>query len=152
MTLSEVKQGDVLMLFDADGHSFGGATSHTLTVSPEYTEISCKDAGQFPWKKLSKVNWEISTENLYVESDYVKLLSYTMADTEFDVIFGESNWNADGLQKNSYTYWSNDTTASMLYKGKVKVSNLTLNAASGENANYSATLQGNGPFSPVSNG
>lgn len=151
MTLSEVKQGDVLMLFDSAGHSFGGATSHTLTVSPEYTEISCKDSGQFPWKKLSKVNWEISTENLYVENDYVKLLTYTMNDTAFDVIFGESNWNKDGLGT-TYTYWTNDTGSSMLYTGKVKVSSLTLNAASGENANYSATLQGTGAFTPVTGG
>lgn len=148
MNMTQVKQGDVLMLFNDDGHSFGGATSHTLTVSPEYTEIMCKDAGQFPWKKLSKVNWEISTESLYVESDYVSFLENALNDTPITIIFGESNWTSGGLT--SYTTsWQAKSAASMLYTGKVKVSSITLNAASGENANYSVTLQGVGAFTPV---
>ena len=149
MTINDVIMGDVLQLFDAQQKSIGGATSHTLTVSPEYSEISCKDAGLYGWKKLNKISWEIQSENLYIEEAYLGYLQNLLNDTEITVYFGASNWVESGL--GSASNWT-PTTASgdFLYTGKAKISSLTLNANSGETASYSITLTGVGAFTPVS--
>lgn len=154
MTLNEVIKGDVLMLFNAQGKSFGGATNHTLSISPEYTEVMCKDCGETPWKKLSKINWQITTENLYVSDEYEDFLTKALNDTEFTIIFGASNWVPVGLEKAgtngaSIDNWSVDANG-VVYTGKVKISSLTLNASSGDNATYSVTLDGVGNFTPYS--
>lgn len=152
MTINDVIMGDVLQLFDANQKSIGGATSHTLTVSPEYAEISCKDAGLYGWKKLNKISWEIQSENLYIEEAYLGYLQNLLNDAEITVYFGASNWDENGLDTNT-TYWSPTTsTSDFLYTGKAKISSLTLNAASGETASYSITLTGVGAFTPVSSG
>lgn len=155
MKLEDVILGDVLMLFDGQKHSIGGATNHTLTVSPEYTEISCKDAGIYGWKKLNKINWEIQSENLWIKDDYKDYLDKTLNDDEFTVYFGQSNWDENGLAA-SPGHWTPETVSGsssdyeFLYKGKVKISSLTLNAPSGDNATYSVTFTGVGPLESVS--
>lgn len=154
MKIEDVILGDVLMLFDNDKHSIGGATNHTLTVSPEYTEISCKDAGIYGWKKLNKINWEIQSENLWIKDAYKEYLKTTLKDDELTVYFGQSNWDDDGLTS-SPDYWEPATVSTsgsnyeFLYKGKVKISSLTLNAPSGDNATYSVTFTGVGPLETV---
>lgn len=146
MKVNEVVTGDVLMLFDEAGKSIGGATNHTLTVSPEYNDIACKDAGLYGWKKLKKITWEIQTENLFIDSEYVKLLEYVIGtgetgmDKEFTVYFGYSNWDGNDLTAANWT--PSTSTTDCLFSGKVKISSLTLNAQAGENATYSATLTG----------
>lgn len=186
MTEKQVILGDVLQLFTMHGASsavmtsIGGATNHTLTITPEYTDITCKDAGIFGWKKLNKINWEIQTENLFVAGEYKALLKNALGDFTFTVYFGTSNWSENGVAQvdsywtpkfasdaNSYgtvydnTSSSTDTgyrfaddnsgtnTVKCIYKGKVKISSLTLNAQTGETASYSATLTGVGPFEEV---
>ena len=176
MTQNQVILGDVLQLFTThkDGNdqmtvSIGGATNHTLTVSPEYIDIACKDAGTYGWKKLNKITWEIQTENLYVPNEYRALLENLLNDYEFTVYFGTSNWNVNGIQTQGEAWepadfgsssepicvsqpeaqficTPGDSSANMLYSGKVKVSSLTLNAQTGETASYSCTLTGVGPM------
>lgn len=157
MKLEDVKTGDVLMVFlpadDTSASSLsasswvsvGGATSHSLSISPEYTEISCKDAGQFAWKKLTKVSYEIQTENLYIKKEFVDLVTKALNDTEFTVVFGESNWDKDGL--GDAAAWH--PAAGEVYQGTVKISSLSSNDASGDNATYSATFTGSGTLKQV---
>lgn len=147
MTLNDVVMGDVLQLFDAQQKSIGGATNHTLTVSPEYTDINCKDAGLYGWKKLNKISWEIQSENLYIEEAYKGYLTNLLSDAEITVYFGTSDWTEEGL--GSKTNFSPVSGATFLYTGKAKISSLTLNAASGDTATYSITLTGVGAFTPV---
>lgn len=149
MTLNDVVMGDVLQLFDAQKKSIGGATSHTLTVSPEYTDINCKDAGLYGWKKLNKISWEIQSENLYIEEAYKGYLTNLLSDAEITVYFGTSDWTEEGLGEK--TNFAPVTGATFLYTGKAKISSLTLNASSGDTASYSITLTGVGAFTPVTN-
>lgn len=137
MKLADVKLGDTLMLF-LNGKSIGGCTNHTLSLSPSYSEIATKDSGITPWKKLTKVDWTISCEALWIADEYKSLMDNILADTEFDVIFGTSNWSEEGL--GNAESWT--PVAGMLYKGKVKINSLTLNAAAGDNASYTCEFTG----------
>lgn len=148
MTINDVIRGDELMLFDASGNSIGGATNHTLTLSPETTDISCKDAGVWGWKKTNKIGWEIQTENLFLDDAFDGYFDSVINDTELPVYFGKAgNYDEDGLS-GATTAWTT-TSSTFLYTGKVKISSLTLNAPSGDNATYTATLTGVGALEKV---
>lgn len=146
MTVDDIIRGDELMLFDASGKSIGGATNHTLTITPETTDISCKDAGVWGWSKTTKISWEIQSENLWLETPYEGYVDSIINDTELTVFFGEA---ADYSESGS-TSGYNKTTTGFLYTGTVKISSLTLNAPSGDNATYSVTFKGVGALSKVS--
>lgn len=154
MIQSNLVRGDEIMLFvwsSANDQyiSLGGATSHTLTISPEYTETQCKDSGIVGWRKLSKVGWEVSIESLFTEQ-YSYLFNSLMNETEIQVMFaiagGSSNNRTveDGLVDEDDYFFYDKETNKHYYSGTVKVSSLTLNAASGDNATYSCTLTGVG--------
>lgn len=150
MTINDIVLGDLLMLFDASGKSIGGATNHSLSISPEYNEVQCKDSSYTGWKKLKKVSWEIQCEHLYLEAEFIKYMDNIMGDEELTVFFGKAADRTDGADEGlgSKTEWTKDTTG-MMYTGKCKISSLSLNAQSGENATYSVTLTGTGALSKV---
>ena len=58
-----IVKGQELMLFQ-NGESIAFATSHTLTVTGNTTDISTKDHGFFAASSLTSITWEISSENL----------------------------------------------------------------------------------------
>lgn len=154
MIQSNLVRGNDLMLFvwsDANDQymSLGGATSHTLTISPEYTETNCKDSGIVGWRKLNKVSWEISVESLYTDQ-YSYLFNSLMNETEIEVMFAIASGSTtnrtveDGLVDEDDYFFYDKGTNKHYYTGFVKVNSLTLNAASGDNATYSCTLTGVG--------
>ena len=145
MTINDVIRGDELMLFDASGNSIGGATNHTLTITPETTEIACKDAGVWGWQKTNKISWEIQSENLFLNVPYEGYVDAILADQELTVFFGEA---ADYSEAGSITGYTKTSTG-FLYTGKVKITSLTLNAPSGDNATYSVTFTGVGALTKV---
>lgn len=145
MKLSDVKLGDNLMV-SINGTIIGGATSHTLSISPEYTDIACKDAGLYGWKKLNKIGWEVSVDALFTLDGFEDYLDKVANDTEVTLIFGMSDWQESGLTDTKESWTISDGIVS----GKAKISSLTLNAASGDTATYSATFTGTSPFTVVS--
>ena len=58
--MSNIIKGDDLMLFDSEGKSIAFATSHTLTITANSSEINSKDHGQWGASEINKINWEMS--------------------------------------------------------------------------------------------
>lgn len=139
---NNIVRGDDLMLFDASGHSFAYATSHTLAVSADAQEISSKDSGKWKANKVTKLSWEISSENLYTEEDYTKIMDKMLAREPIAVSFGvkdEKELDVDGIDVNDNPYWS---TGTLGYHGTAYITSINANANTGENATYSVTLTG----------
>lgn len=140
--MSNIIKGDDLMLFDASGHSIAFATSHTLTITADAADINSKDHGQWGASEINKINWEISSENLYTTDAYDTLFTQMMARTAVDVYFGLKAETGTGtVADGDYDYWTKQASS---YKGKAFITSLTANAATGENATFSITLKGTG--------
>lgn len=156
MDVTKIKKGDDLMIFDAEGHSIAFATSHTFTLTADNSEISCKDSGVWKNNLVTKMSWEIQSENLFSEEAYKDLFDAMVAgvnaNTEFEVYFGVRGATSGGGAV-AYGVESPDeyytAGVSCLYKGKAYITSLVVNAASGDNATYSVTLTGNGKIEAV---
>lgn len=144
MDTTKIVRGDDLMLFDAEKHSIAFATSHTLTLTSDVTEISCKDSGIWKEAKVNKLGWEITSENLYSDQEYAKLYQKWTSTEPMIAYWGTTNSSGseeDGIDSPN-AYWQPEPTS--LSYGNVIITNLSVNAASGDNATFSVTLQGIG--------
>lgn len=146
MDTTKIVRGDDLMLFDDGKCSIAFATSHTLTLTSDVTEISCKDSGIWKEAKVNKLGWEITSENLYSTKEYTKLYQKWTSATPIVAYWGtaymSNGTREDGIDSPN-AYMSPDTAANLSY-GNVIITNLSVNAASGDNATFSVTLQGIG--------
>lgn len=143
--MKNITKGDQLMLFVA-GKSIAYATAHTLTLTTNTTDIASKDHGIYGAKDVSTITWEITTENLFAESDYATLVDSMLAGQPVDVVFANAaTWTKTGIDNSSKT-WTPDSTSTQL-SGKALITSLTANANTGENATFSATFTGVGAIS-----
>lgn len=165
MDTTKILKGDDLMIFDASGRSIAFATSHTLTLTADSQEISCKDSGVWKDNFITKMSWEVSSENLYSEDGYKDLFDKMVEGKAIQIYFGKAD--ATKYAKKSSDSWSDDNALTdksyginspeeawtvkgqYAYVGKAVISSLTLNAASGDNATYSATFTGTGKLQVV---
>lgn len=140
--MNTIIKGDDLMLFDEAGKSLAFATSHTLSISADAVDTSSKDHGIWKANEVNKINWEITSENLYTNNAYDALMEKMLARQPITVYFGIKKENdvdktvADG----DYENW----TGASGYTGTVLITSLSVNANTGENATYSATFTGTG--------
>lgn len=142
-----IVKGQELMLFQ-NGESIAFATSHTLTVTGNTTDISSKDHGFFAASALTSITWEISSENLYTDNAYNKLFDAMVNKREpITVVFGHYSDDASlaiaGIADSATESWTAPTTT-VYYEGKAYITSLTANAANGDNATFSITLSGVG--------
>lgn len=157
MDTTKILRGDDLMLFDSNMKSLAFATSHTLSISGNATEISCKDAGVWTGSLVNKMSWEITSENLYCVESFKNLYNLMVLRQPITIYFGQaSQYSDDGTQVSAVTdevkqeginsptgYWKY-TTGGGGYTGKAIITSLQANANSGDNATYSVTLTGVG--------
>lgn len=148
--MAKIEKGDDLMLFDAAGKSMAFATSHVLTITGETTDVTSKDHGIWQGNEVSKLNWEITSENLYTMDLYDELFDKMLAREPITVYFGKKKENdpekcvADG----DYPNWTMLAGTGMYVRtGKVFITSLVANANTGENATCSVTLTGTGKIS-----
>lgn len=136
-------KGNNLMLFDQNGHSIAYATNHSLTLSGDTQDISSKDHGVWGATSVLKVNWEITSENLYTTEDFDSLFDTMIARQPIDVYFGLKAEADDGrtVVDGDYPYWTNAVGS---YTGKAIITSLSANAPNGENATLSVTMTGVG--------
>ena len=150
MDTTKIVRGDDLMLFDSEQKSIAFATSHTLTLTSDVTEISCKDSGIWKEAKVNKLGWEITSENLYSTEEYTKLYAKWTNATPIVAYWGTTYTSAaetgNGVDS-PVSYWIPDPAP--LSYGYVLITNLSVNAASGDNATFSVTLQGIGKLNTV---
>lgn len=138
-----IVKGDELMLFK-DGKSLAYATSHSVSITGNTVDISSKDHGYWGASEIGNITWEITSENLYVDSEYDSLFNAMIAKSPITVTFGHANaYNANGL--GSSDNWVPDASVgAKYYQGPAIITSLQTNANTGENATYSITLTGNG--------
>jgi TP901-1 family phage major tail protein len=149
-----IKGTDLMVFLQDPGtgnyKSIGYATSHTLTVGSNTTEISTKDSGGGKWveQNVNKLNWSMSTENLFsLEGEqeghsFDDLFKYMVNRQTVDLVFAlESTWTIkpDTVPVGGWT----PVTAPQ-YKGQAYITDLSVNAPDGDNASFSATFTGNG--------
>ena len=150
-------KGNQLMLFLND-KPIAFSTAHTFNVTANTETISTKDSGLFNSNEVNGYDWEITCDALYIDETqginaYDTLYDMMMLGEPILAVFGKAgNYDKNGLVRggntasNAPTEWTKDTT---YRQGYVIISNLNLNANSGENATYSTTLTGNGPITKV---
>lgn len=156
VTPKQIIKGDELMLFvptdptaaNPTFKSIAYATSHTLTMSADTVDINTKDHGEWGSTTVNKINWSISTENLYTEEDYDMLFDLMVAKQKIKVVFGKKNEAdsvivADGDAAN----YTPNTTVTNMREGYVLITSLTANTPSGDNATFTAEFQGVGALS-----
>lgn len=148
MAKNKVIKGRDLMLFDENGHSFAFSTSSSISCTAEQGDISSKDHGLWGAAEVTKISWEISTENLYTSDNYDKMFDALTTATPIKVRFGlkSETDNTKTVADGDYEYWTSTDT---YYEGTVVITSLQANANNGENATYSATLTGSGKISRV---
>ena len=88
MSKSTIVKGDELMLFK-DNKSLAYATSHTLSITGNTVDISSKDHGYWGASEIGNITWEITSENLYVDSEFDGLFTAMVANSHNrELIFG----------------------------------------------------------------
>lgn len=151
----DIIKGSDLMLFVKEGgnvRSLAFATSHTFTISADTADISSKDHGFWGGKEITRITWNIQSDNLYTVKEFNTLYTSMIARTPVEVYFClKSPSERAGvpatvnLPGDTYSTWT-PTTASGEdgYYGRAYITSLTANAAAGDNATFSVTLDGIG--------
>lgn len=127
------------------------ATSHSLQKTLNTTEVSTKDHGDSPATLGQSISWQITTDNLYSIQGYRTLNDVFNSMKPVKVAFGESSFDNSGQASivaaqgaTSYSYnWQPDNTG-FYEEGMAVIQSLQVTAGAGDNATYSATLQGSG--------
>lgn len=150
-------KGENLMIFykeNAGYRSIAFATNHTLTINSNTSSDSNKDEGGL-WEsqEVQSMNWSISTENLNCGTNFDTLFQLMTSGKPIEVVFGHKKEDQRSLD--NLPYWTPDeegTSNQYLYKGKASISNLQLNAPSGENSTLTAEFSGIGELKQIIQG
>lgn len=154
---SDILKGSKLMVFVDDNgtkKAIGFATSHSLSLTTNTTEVSTKDHGDYPAVIAQSISWEVTAENLYSdtgEATYMGLmLSKTPVDIEFAPASNYSNADEKGIiDASPAKAW---TAGTPIASGKALITSFSINAPAGDNATMSVTFTGVGALTqPSSN-
>lgn len=134
------------------------ATNHTFSISAETTDVSSKDHGIYGAQEISKITWELTTENLTStaeENGYNTLYNYMLEQRVIPVMFALVDSAAtDEIIGQTPQSWSigteiiqqGDFNPHNLHRSNVIgegiITSLTLNANNGETSTFSATITG----------
>lgn len=153
---TKIIKGDDLMVFDGDKRSIAYATQHTLSLTADSSEINTKDHGIYGGTDINKINWEITSENLYTSSAFDGLFEKMMNREPVALYWGlKAQTDASKTVVNGdYEYWTPNTDS--VYSGEAYITSLTANANTSENATFSVTFTGTGKITnlsdPIENG
>lgn len=150
---SDILKGSKLMVF-MGGNPIAFATSHSLSLTVNTTEVSTKDHGDYPSVLAQSISWEVTAENLYSEAGESTYMTAMKAKTPVTLIFAEaSNYGSDehGVispetgDANSKV-WQNATTfgEGKVAEGQAIITSFQINAPAGDNATMSVTFTGVG--------
>lgn len=150
-TTTRVVQGGDVMLY-LGGKSIAQATSHSLTITGETAETTSKDAGGY-WKSFDfkSASWSVSSENMYSDSTDGKtfndLYDAFVSKTPLAAVFGPKATSEASATKVPSGGWTAPTAG--CFKGNVIITSLTVTAANGDNATFTAEFQGTGELQKV---
>lgn len=146
--METIIKGGTLMVFYAKRNgqalhtpkSIPLATSHTLRISAETSEVSNKDiADAWAANDVTKFSWEATTDNLYCDAGMEELFGIMKSKQSVCIYFAPKT-EAEGTPLPVSGTWTTSTTKG--FKGWAIISSLEINAQNGENATYSATFTG----------
>lgn len=143
---TDIIKGSKLMVFLNDA-PIAFATSHSLSITVNTSEVSTKDHGDFPSVIGNNITWEITTENLYSDNAESALWAAMKTMQPVTVKFAPaSNYNNATSQKGIVGVESAEewTAGTAIASGKALITSLSVNAPSGDNATLSATFTGVG--------
>ena len=145
MTNQDIVKGSALMAF-LGGSAIGFATSHTLSLTANTTEVSTKDHGDYPSVVAQSIGWEVTAENLYSDTGETTYMKAMLAKTPVDIKFAKvANYSATDekgiIDNGEKTAW---TAGTVIAEGKALITSFSINAGGGENATMSVTFTGVG--------
>lgn len=146
-SLDSIVKGSALMVF-IGGAPVGFATSHSLSLSTNTTEINTKDNGDYPSVVVQNITWEVTAENLYSDAGKNTYLDAMKKQKTVTIQFAEiSDWGSPekGVigDKARQQDWQPGT---VILEGKALITSFSINAAAGDNATMSVTFTGAGPL------
>lgn len=142
LTNADVIKGGHLMIL-VDDEPLALATSHSLSKTLNFNEVSTKDHGDGPGIIPQNKTYELTTDNLYSLAGYQKLNTAFENMTIVDVYFGETTYSQTSPQASivDVTGAQNWSKSGFGEKGKGYITSLQVTAGAGDNATYSATFR-----------
>lgn len=145
---SNILKGSKLMIF-LDSSPIGFATSHSLSMTTNTSEVSTKDHGDFPTVIAQNISWEITAENLYSTAGEATYMTAMKTMTPVHLVFAEaSNYGADEqgvVSPETGTANAKEwTVGTKIAEGDALITSFSINAPSGDNATMSVTFTGQG--------
>lgn len=140
-----ITKGSALMVF-YNNAAIGYATSHSLNLNLNTTEVVTKDNGDYPGLVGQTISWEVTAENLYSDAGESTYMGLLLGKTPVDIVFAEaSNYDPNDekgiIGVTPAKSWSAGTP---IASGKALVTSFSINAPAGDNATMSVTFTGAG--------
>ena len=154
MVNTDIIKGSKLMVF-ISGSPIAFATSHSLSITMNTTEVSTKDHGDFPAVLGKNITWEITTENLYSGGGETALWNAMKTMQPVQIQFAPATeYNNDSAEPGivGVDGASDWTPGTAIASGKALVTSLSVNAPAGDNATLSATFTGVGELDQAETG
>lgn len=143
--MGNIIQGSDLMAF-MGGKSLAFATGCKLSINAETTETSHKDiGGDWTSETVKKLNWSVTSDNLYSEEGYSSLFDAMIAKQPIALVFATQTATADDEMPAGG--WA--PKANSGYSGQALITNIEANAPDGDNATFSVTFKGVGKLAKV---
>ena len=141
-TVKKLKGGDI-MLF-VDGKAIAFSTNHTLTLTGDTQETTNKDeGGMWQSNEISKLSWTANSESITAASGngklYDQLIDLMIAAEPIALTFAPKAETDESVPTAGWT-------ASGGYKGNAVITNVTINAQSGERSTFTVDFTGTGPL------
>ena len=168
---TDIIKGSKLMVF-IGGQPVGMATSHSLSMTLNTTEVSTKDHGDFKAIVPQDISWELSAENLYTNAGKNTYMDAMSNMTLATVQFVNTNYNNSkergviGTQSSGYQSGSAAVVGQsenwtvgvqgpqgpqaipvggeVIAQGQAYITSFSINASAGDNATMSVTFTGVG--------
>lgn len=146
---NQIIKGSMLQV-SVGGNILGFATSHSLSITTNTTEVSTKDHGDYPGIIAQNITWEVQCENLYSDDNGQKLMAIQKSKQPVTLIFAKVNYDPNdekGIVGHNNTH--GDSTwelGDVILQGQAYLTSFSINAPAGDNATASCTFTGNGSF------
>lgn len=144
---TDIIKGSKLMVFLGEA-PIGFATSHSLSMTTNTTQVSTKDHGDFPSTIAQNITWEVSAENLYSDTGEATYMTAMKTMQPVTIVFAQagnySNTQAQGATPMQTTGGAEWTVGTKIAEGQALITSFSINAPAGDNATMSVTFTGVG--------